>query len=58
MQEAPRWKITNYRRIRTHERISNLLNALLTQPITVLPRRQDGLWVNIGEPGKEEQFSF
>lgn len=44
LREASRWRITNHRRIREHERLSNLLNVLLTPGITVLPRRQDHFW--------------
>lgn len=64
LRECSRWPITNHRRIRDHERLSNLLNVLLTQRISVLPRRQEHFWACIHEPGEEmkilwvQQFYF
>lgn len=52
MRECTRWQITNHRRIRDHERLSNLLNVLLTQRITVVPRRHDQFWAITHEPGQ------
>ena len=44
LHECSRWSITNHRRLRLHERLSNLLNVLLKQRITTVPRRSEQLW--------------
>ena len=44
LRQCSRWPITNHRRLRLHERLSNLLNVLVTQRITTAPRRHEQLW--------------
>lgn len=58
LRTGSRRAITNHRRIRDHERLSNLLNVLLTQRISVLPRRQDQFWASFHDPGKEMEVRF
>jgi len=41
------WRITNYRRMRDHRRLSLLLNVLLTARISFEPRRSEHFWAYI-----------
>jgi hypothetical protein len=50
LRECSRWPITNQRRVRLHERLSNLLNVLLTQRVTTTPRRHEQLWAVVPTP--------